>query len=209
MLLSPIYAITDAHLLLGDMLFSGVEKALQAGVTTVQLRDKVANKADLLIKAERMLALCKQYQAQLIINDQPELAAEIGADGVHLGRGDGSLKDARKRLGKHAIIGATCHDNLSWAKAAADAGADYVAFGRFYSSTTKPNACAASIDLLRQAKNTIALPIVAIGGINGDNAGNLFRAGANSVAVCAGIFATADIAMAVQELYQVARQHAL
>lgn len=209
MILSPVYAITDPHLLPGEVLFSSVEEALKAGVKTVQLRDKAANKADLLIKAERMLALCKRYQAQLIINDQPDLAAEIGADGVHLGRSDGSLQHARKRLGKHAIIGATCHDNINWARAAADAGADYVAFGRFYSSTTKPDASTASIDLLHQARNTIALPIVAIGGVTSDNAGNLFRAGADSVAVCAGIFAAADISTAVQQIYNVAAQQAL
>lgn len=206
MLLGSVYAITDRNLLPGEALFVGVEQALAAGVKTIQLRDKVASGQTLLTMAARLLALCKQYQAQFIINDQVEVAAEIGAHGVHLGRTDGSIQLARKRLGRQAIIGATCHNSLAWAKTAAQAGADYVAFGRFYSSTTKPDASPATLDLLRVAKRQIALPIVAIGGVNRDNAQDLLRSGADSLAICAGIFAADDIAAATRAILDVAVQ---
>lgn len=207
-MISPVYAITDPELLPGEKLYASVNEALRAGVSTVQFRDKNASAHAREAIAARLLALCEHYQAQLIINDDVDLAAEIGATGVHLGRGDESIARARERLGKQAVIGATCHGNLGWAKAAADAGADYVAFGRFYSSTTKPEATTASVDILRQAKQVLSLPIVAIGGITDANAEALFQAGADSVAVCAGIFASDDITAAVQKLFRAAPQPA-
>lgn len=204
MIMSPVYAITDPNLLPGEKLYAGVNEALRAGVGTVQFRDKSANQHSRQAMAARLLALCEHHRAQLIINDDVDLAAEVGAAGVHLGRSDDTIKSARRRLGKQAIIGATCHDNLDWAKAAADAGADYVAFGRFYPSTTKPDASTASLEILRQAKQTLSLPMVAIGGVSGANAQPLFQAGADSVAVCGGIFASDDITAAVQRLCSVA-----
>lgn len=206
MLWSRVYAITDRQLLPGEALYSGVEQALLAGIRTVQLRDKVATGETLLAMAARLLELCQRYQAQLIINDQVDVAAEIGAHGVHLGRTDGSIQAARRRLGQHAIIGATCHNSLSWAQAAAQAGASYIAFGRFYSSTTKPEASAADMALLRVAKQQLALPIVAIGGITCDNGEALLAAGADSLAVCASIFAAEDVAAAARALLEIAPQ---
>ena len=179
MIISPVYAITDPELLPGEKLFSGVNEALRAGISTVQFRDKSAGRQAREAIAARLQALCEHYQAQLIINDDVDLAAEIGAAGVHLGRSDDTIERARKRLGKQAIIGATCHDSLGWAKAAVDAGADYVAFGRFYPSTTKPDASNASLDILGQAKQALSLPVVAIGGVTDANAKTLFQAGAD------------------------------
>lgn len=189
MTICPVYAITDARLLPGEALSSGVEQALRAGVRTVQLRDKVSSRDALKANAYRLLELCNRYEAQLIINDSVDLAAEIGAAGVHLGRSDGSIRAARKRLGARFLVGATCHNNIDWARAAAQEGADYVAFGRFYASSTKPEASLADVELLSRARREIKLPIVAIGGIDSTNAHHLFHAGADSVAVCAGIFA--------------------
>jgi thiamine-phosphate pyrophosphorylase len=206
-MLGAVYAITDPLLLPGETLFAAVEEALDAGVTTLQWRDKICAPQARAATAKRLLAICGDYQARLIINDNLELAAEIGAHGVHLGRGDGSIRAARARLGQDAIIGVTCHDNLAWAIEAAEAGASYVAFGRFYSSTTKPNASAANVELLHQAKQQIALPIVAIGGITRHNAAPLFRAGATTVAVCAGIFESDNIGRAVHEITALAEAY--
>lgn len=191
--IDSIYAITDAKLLAEEDLFTGVEQALAAGIKTVQYRDKTSASAQIKANALRLQQLCSKYAAQLIINDLVDLAAEVGAAGVHLGRSDGSIRAARKRLGKNYIIGATCHNRIDWAHAARQEGADYVAFGRFYASSTKPDASLASIELLGQARRKIDLPLVAIGGIDQINAGIVFEAGAHSVAVCAGVFAASDI----------------
>lgn len=205
MVIGSVYAITDRALLPGERLFSGAEQALGAGIKTLQLRDKVASGSELLDMAARLLELCRLHNAQLIINDQVDLAAAIGAHGVHLGRGDGSVKAARQRLGPGFIIGATCHDRLGWAKEAQQDGADYVAFGRFFASSTKPEASTAPVELLQQVKGAISLPLVAIGGINSSNAARLLHAGADSVAVCASIFAADDVSAAAQQMLAAVR----
>lgn len=136
----------------------------------------------------------------LLINDDVELAAEVGAAGVHLGRGDTDIALARRRLGDQAIIGATCHDSLFWAEQAIAAGADYVSFGRFFTSHTKPQAPAADVAVLTQARARFSVPIVAIGGINADNGAQLLAAGADFLAVSGGLFAQPDCIAAAQQL---------
>lgn len=206
MVIGKVYAITDRALLPGEQLYSAAEQALAAGIRTLQLRDKVATGKQLTAMAARLLKLCHCHDAQLIINDDVDLAATIGAHGVHLGRGDGSIKAARRRLGSNFIIGATCHNQLAWAKEAQQDGADYVAFGRFFASSTKPDASTAPVELLQQAKGAITIPLVAIGGINSVNAPELFHAGADSVAVCASVFAADDVRAAAQQMLAVACQ---
>lgn len=189
-LLRGIYAITDADLLPDDTcLQEAVEAAMRGGIRLLQYRDKTAD-ASKALRQTRMLAdLCLSYECQLIINDDPELAKACEAAGVHLGQGDSNLRHARELLGKHAIIGSTCHNSLQLARTAAEAGASYLAFGRFFPSTTKPNAPAASLDIFKQAEH-LNLPMVAIGGITLEQVPLLATAGASMIASVASIFAT-------------------
>lgn len=196
MKLRGLYAITDSELLKGKLL-PYVEAALKGGATLLQYRDKSSDDARRLREAEALRELCNRYGAVLIINDDAELAARLGV-GLHLGQGDGSLSAARALLGRQAIIGGTCHAQLELAEAAAKEGASYVAFGRFFNSTTKPGAPAADVALLAAAaKAKVNLPIVAIGGVTLDNAPELIAQGASMVAVVHGLFG-ADSAAEVE-----------
>ncbi len=191
--LRGVYAITDENLLAGPTLFSAVEEALGAGLALLQYRNKSADWQSKCAEATQLLHLCQRYNTPLLINDDVELCREIGAAGVHLGQADTKLVAARQRLGEQAIIGITCHSDLSLALRAQAAGADYVAFGRFFPSHTKPNAPQASIQVLQQAKAQLAIPIVAIGGINAENGQALVTAGADMLAVIHTLFASADV----------------
>ncbi len=195
MKLRGLYAITDSELLKGRLL-PYVEAALKGGATLLQYRDKSSDDARRLREAEALRELCNRYGAALIINDDAELAARLGV-GLHLGQGDGSLSAARALLGRQAIIGGTCHAQLELAEAAAKEGVNYVAFGRFFNSTTKPGAPSADIALLTAAKAKVNLPIVAIGGVTLDNAPELIAHGASMVAVVHGLFG-ADSAAEVE-----------
>ncbi|WP_339080064.1 thiamine phosphate synthase [Pseudomonas sp. TMP9] len=186
MKLRGLYAITDSQLLAGKLL-PFVEAALKGGVKLLQYRDKSIDEARRLREAEALRECCTRYGAALIINDDAELAARLGV-GLHLGQSDGSLSVARALLGRHAIIGGTCHAQLELAETAAKEGASYVAFGRFFDSNTKPGAPAANVELLQAAKARINLPIVAIGGVTLDNAPALIAHGASMVAVVHGLF---------------------
>ncbi|HCV39635.1 MAG TPA: thiamine phosphate synthase [Pseudomonas sp.] len=186
MKLRGLYAITDSQLLAGRFL-SHVEAALEGGVCLLQYRDKGDDAARRLREAEALMRLCERYGTQLIINDDAELAARLGV-GVHLGQTDGPLTPARALLGRQAIIGSTCHASVELAAQAANEGASYVAFGRFFNSVTKPGAPAANVDLLEQARAQVKLPIAVIGGITLDNAAPLIAHGADLLAVIHGLF---------------------
>lgn len=190
--LRGLYAITDPTLLPGDRLLAGVEAALRGGIRLLQYRDKTALPDDKRRTATQLLQCCRDYRVPLLINDDLTLATEIGADGVHLGQTDHDLRDARRRLGPDAIIGATCHDSLTLAREACMVPVDYVAFGRFFPSNTKPNAPTASLDLLTNAR-ALGKPVVAIGGITPDNAPQVIDAGADMLAIVHGLFAADDI----------------
>ena len=178
--MSILYAITDSHLLPGDKLFFAVEAALQAGCKWIQYRDKSNDQKKRIQDAKQLVALCNQYQAALIINDDVQLAVTVNAHGVHLGQEDGSPCAARKLLGASAIVGVTCHDSLELAQQAINDNASYIAFGRFFPSHTKPNAKSAKFTLISAAKVQFPdIPIVVIGGITLDNAHLLLDAGAD------------------------------
>lgn len=199
-LLRGIYAITDANLLPDDTrLQEAAESAMRGGLKLLQYRDKTADASKALRQARLLVDLCLSYNCQLIINDDPELAKASEAAGVHLGQGDSNLRHARELLGKQAIIGNTCHNSLELARTAAKSGANYLAFGRFFSSTTKPNAPAASLEILKQAAS-LGLPTVAIGGITAEQVPVLANAGANMIASVAGIFAQGCPETAVRSL---------
>lgn len=199
-LFQGVYAITDQTLLPGPKLLAGAEEALQAGLGLLQYRNKGNAWQSRCNEAAQLLALCRQHNTPLLINDDVDLCLEVGADGVHLGQGDSKLLEARKRLGHDAVIGVTCHSDLTLALQAQNKGADYVAFGRFFPSSTKPHAPPAPLAILRQAHSELCLPLVAIGGINAENGGTLIDAGANMLAVIHYLFASPDIGARVQKL---------
>lgn len=179
-----------------------VEAALAGGVAAVQYRDKSADVARRHEQASELVALCRRFGVPLIVNDDLRLADLADADGVHLGRDDGSLAEARIILGPKKFVGASCYQSLDLAKAAVDAGADYVAFGSFFPSPTKPDAPRASLDVLRSAREALCVPLVAIGGITTGNATTLLDAGADSLAVLSALFDAPDVRAAAHDLNQ-------
>lgn len=181
-----LYALTETRHKTTDMIINEVEAALRGGAVAIQLRDKRGQ--DNINLAQRLLAACHRCRAPLIINDDIDLAERISADGVHLGRDDASVTEARRRLGKTAIIGASCYDDVQHAIRMQQQGVDYVAFGRFFPSSSKPQASRAVIETLRSARRSITIPIVAIGGITPDNGRILLEAGADVLAAIGGVF---------------------
>lgn len=182
-----LYAITDSQLLPDDRLLPGVAAAIRGGAVLVQYREKHLDRPGRRRQALALADLCRREGVPLIINDDPALALECGAHGVHLGQGDSSVKEARRLLGPEAIIGVTCHGRIELAEAASTRGADYLAFGRFFDSGTKPGAPAATPAILTEA-GRFGLPRTAIGGVTVDNGGTLIRAGADLLAVVGSLF---------------------
>lgn len=201
--LRGLYAITPTALCADPArLQRDVEAALRGGARLIQYRDKTQDHARRLDSARALVALCERHDAKLIVNDDVELAAEAHAHGVHLGIDDGPLHAARARLGPDAIIGITCADSLERARAASEGGADYLAFGAFFPSRTKPNARQATLDLLRDACIDSSLPICAIGGITAERAPALIDAGADLIAAVEGVFGAVDISAAARAYAQ-------
>jgi len=196
-----LYAITPETADTARLLMQ-VEAALAGGAAAVQYRDKSGDVARRHEQASELVALCHRFNVPLIVNDDLRLADLCDADGVHLGRDDGSLREARIILGRDKFIGTSCYQSLEVAQAAQAAGADYVAFGSFFSSPTKPAAGRADADLLRAATRVVRVPIVAIGGITLENASQLLDAGADSLAVLSAVFDAPDIRAAAHALNQ-------
>lgn len=163
--------------------------ALAAGdVAALQVRLKPAGDAAILAAVEALAPVARAHGVAMILNDRPDLAHRAGCDGVHLGQGDASLAEARRIMGPDAMIGVTCHDSRELAMDAAEAGADYVAFGAFFLTETKETRHRPDPDILSIWQETVEIPCVAIGGITPANAGGLARAGADFVAVCAAVW---------------------
>lgn len=197
--LRGLYAITSERSVTDSaMLLESVHAAIRGGVRVLQYRDKWNPPELREQQLNLLLPLCREHGVPLIVNDDLELAARSGADGVHLGASDAALLAARRRLGPRAIVGATCGNSLERARAAVAAGADYVAFGRFFASMTKPDAPPAEQATLRAARTQLSVPICAIGGITPDNAPALIEAGADLIAAVAGVFEAADIEAAAR-----------
>jgi len=173
-------------------LLAKTEKALQGGVALLQYRNKAASAERAASEARALRALALRYRTPFVVNDDLELALALDADGVHLGRDDGDLAQARARLaGK--LLGASCYDSLERAQAAVAAGADYVAFGSVFASSTKPGAVRAPLSLFGAARR-LGVPLCAIGGVTAENAPSLRAAGADLVAVISDLFDAPDIA---------------
>ncbi|MDO9336986.1 MAG: thiamine phosphate synthase [Caulobacter sp.] len=167
--------------------------ALDAGdVAALQLRLKDRPEGVIAAAHDMIAPMCLGRDVALILNDDPRLAAKLGCDGVHIGQSDMPMAEARKIMGKTAMIGVTCHDSRHLAMDAAEAGADYVAFGAFYPTATKETLYRPEPEILTIWQETMEIPCVAIGGITADNAGPLARAGADFVAVSAGVWGHPD-----------------
>lgn len=195
--ISGLYAITPD---IADtaLLAEKVNAALRGGARYVQYRNKTAPRSLLLEQTRILAALCRRRAARLIVNDYVDLAAKAGADGVHVGRDDPAVNEARARLGSRAVVGASCYADLARALEAEEMGVDYVAFGSFYPSGTKPEATPVSIELLREAGRVLRVPIVAIGGITVENAASLINAGADALAVSGALFSVPDVTEAAR-----------
>lgn len=205
--LHGLYGITDSKLMPDlESMLSQVEAALQGGCGIIQYRDKSADTELRHRQAAALLALCHRYNGLLLINDDIALAKAVSADGVHLGQGDGNHQSARHELGPDAIIGITCHDSLELAEQACACDADYVAFGAFFASQTKPDAKPAPMHLLHDAKQNLPVPVVAIGGITVDNAHQIIDAGADMLAVVNSLFSAEDITARAESFQQLFRE---
>ncbi len=198
-----LYAITDSHLIPADSFIETVEKVLQNRVAMLQYRDKILSPNERFLQASALKSLCNKYQIPLIINDDIALAKQVQADGVHLGHDDDSLIQARQELGSQAIIGISCYNSLERAIQAEKSSASYVAFGAFFTSSTKPDAKLADIQLLIQARQTISIPITAIGGITPENGKQLIGAGADILAIINGVFGQENPATAAQHYVEI------
>lgn len=196
--MSGLYAITPEQHDTAE-LSRKVRLALKGGARVLQYRNKLGDDALRLEQATALRGLTREFGAMLIVNDDALLAQRVDAEGVHLGGEDGSVGAARSLLGKHKIIGVSCYNRLSLAYQAVVQGADYVAFGAFFASAVKPSAPVATLELLRQARDEIAVPVVAIGGITPDNGAQLLAAGADALAVISALFGAQDIRLAARQ----------
>ena len=199
--LAGIYLLTpDFDSCRSDTVFNIVQQSLDAGVRAIQYRDKSATATQRLDRARRLATMTRAADALLIVNDSIEIALDSGADGVHIGREDGDVAAARRRLPRQ-LLGVSCYNELELARTAVLAGVDAIAFGSIYSSVTKPDAVRAPLSLLSEAR--AAWPrqrIIAIGGINAGNVGAVAAAGADAAAVMDAIFGAENPAFAVREL---------
>ena len=175
-----------------------IATVLDAGVPLLQYRDKSVDSDLRLARARALADLCRTHDTLFIVNDSPALAAAVGADGVHLGRDDGTVAAARATVGPGAMIGVSCYDSIDRARAARDEGADYIAFGAMFPSGVKPAAVRAPLSLLALGARETGLPVVAIGGIDVVHVPSLIAAGADALAVISALFAAPDPAAAVR-----------
>ena len=196
--IAGLYAIADTQYLDDARLLEAVTQAIAGGARLIQYRDKKHDAEARVRQASELAKLCRQHGARFIVNDDVELAKQVWANGMHLGQEDASLAQARAQLGSQAIIGVSCYNELARAVQAQADGADYVAFGSFFPSRTKPGAVRAGLELLCEAKQKLKIPVVAIGGITPENGAHLVAAGADALAVIEGVFGQADVRAAAE-----------
>lgn len=199
-----LYAITDRSWLQGRSLAQDVEQAILGGSTIIQIREKNISDDEYIKRASEILPVCQKYNIPLIINDRVSVAKALGC-GVHLGASDGDIKQAREILGKDAIIGATAK-TIETAKLAEESGADYIGSGAVFGSETKTDAKPMNLEFFAEICKSVDIPVVAIGGINQNNAFKLKNTGLAGICAVSGIFAQQDIKKATQNLYKIAQE---
>ena len=199
--LHGLYVITDNDIALkaNQPIAVLVEHAIAGGARIIQYRNKSATTSIRQREAGELAQICKASAVTFLVNDDVDTAIAVDADGVHLGQVDMPLSTAREYLGSDKIIGITCHNNFDYALQAQQNGADYVAFGRFFASTTKPQAPPADLSILQKAKQQLHIPVCAIGGITSANAIQVIEHGADMLAVIHAVLAADDITLAANE----------
>ncbi len=194
-----LYAVTDRSWIGEETLRSQVEKALKGGATFIQLREKNLDETSFLEEAKEIQKLCREYKVPFVINDNVEIAAQINADGVHVGQSDMEAGDVRKKLGPDKIIGVSAQ-TVEQALRAQEHGADYLGVGAVFPTGSKADATEVSHETLKAICDAVDIPAIAIGGINSENVSGLRGTGICGVAVISAIFAQKDICAAAAEL---------
>lgn len=200
-----LYAVTDRSWLGNETLYDQVRKSLAGGVTCLQLREKDLNDDEFLREAVEIRDLCRSYDVPFIINDNVEVAAICGADGVHVGQHDMAAGLVRQRLGEDKILGVSVQ-TVEQAKLAETSGADYLGVGAVFSTSTKADADAVSFETLQEICSAVRIPVVAIGGISARNIMQLAKSGICGVAVVSAIFAQADVEAAAANLLKLTKE---
>ncbi len=200
-----IYAITPDEDN-DDLLLNKIIIAIKGGIRIIQYRHSTATHDVCLRQALSIATICKAHHVMLLINNHIDIAKTCSASGVHLGINDTPITTARAQLGNDAIIGATCYNSLERAKVAQKSGANYIAIGAIFPSPTKPNAPQCSLEKLRTIKQKINLPLIAIGGINFENAQSVLATGVDCIAMVSGLFDTQDITANCQKLTQILKK---
>ncbi|MEY3910383.1 MAG: Thiamine-phosphate synthase [Pseudomonadota bacterium] len=186
-IIKGLYAITPDMADL-NTLIQKTQWAIEGGAFMVQYRSKIQDRDVKMQQCAAILRLCREYKIPCIVNDDVDMCRVLEADGVHLGEKDDNIAEVRRILGEDAIIGSSCYDQLNRAKQAQKEGASYVAFGAMFETSTKPNAPRATLELLREAKSQIQIPIVAIGGITVNNAHDVIKTGIDAIAVITSLY---------------------
>ena len=186
-IIKGLYAITPDSADL-NTLIQKTQLAIEGGAFMVQYRSKIQDRDVKMQQCAAILRLCRDYKIPCIVNDDVDMCRILEADGVHLGEKDNNIAEVRRILGEDAIIGSSCYDQLNRAKQAQKEGASYVAFGAMFETSTKPNAPRATLELLREAKSQIQIPIVAIGGITVNNAHDVIKTGIDAIAVITSLY---------------------
>lgn len=199
--MAEIYAISDDILMPENLALEYAREILECGVKFFQFRSKKAVKNEKL--ASEILNLCEKFGAKFIVNDDVKFAKKIGAKAVHLGRDDEGIKEALEILGKDAYVGVSCYNDINLAINAAKNGASYAAFGSVFTSPTKPNAPKCGLEVVKEAKQILNLPICVIGGINETNIGSLSRAKPDLIAVISAIYKNDNIKENIKNLQKI------
>lgn len=199
--MAEIYAISDDVLMPENLALEYAREILECGVKFFQFRSKKAVKNEKL--ASEILNLCEKFGAKFIVNDDVKFAKKIGAKAVHLGKDDENIKEAFEILGKDAYVGVSCYNDINLAINAAKNGASYVAFGSVFTSLTKPNAPKCGLEVVKEAKQILNLPICVIGGINETNIGSLSHAKPDLIAIISAIYKDGNIKENIKNLQKI------
>ena len=201
--MAEIYAISDDVLMPENLALQYAREILECGVKFFQFRSKKAVKNEKL--ASEILNLCEKFGAKFIVNDDVKFAKKIGAKAVHLGKDDEGIKEAFEILGKDAYVGVSCYNDINLAINAAKNGASYVAFGSIFTSPTKPNAPKCGLEIVKEAKQILNLPVCVIGGINETNIGSLSHTKPDLIAIISAIYKDGNIKENIKNLQRIVK----